>query len=205
MNRIELNPWMDYEESNAKEIYRVSNQICSIVKKLNKFGVSIIIEVDNETLLYNINIVISYWTKHTYVGKRKNDTIRTAFQSFFVNLYELLIFFKYNSCDYYSELANNSLYQGRLYRYLGHGHANEDIQRKILPEYDEIYVSWSKKSPSLYLEQKLYGTITILSCVVDNPYWAIDLKQLGAVCEGEDEAVFPTISETVKEIKFIER
>lgn len=205
MEEIKLSQCFDDADSKSKEIYRVSNQIGNIVRKLNKFGIRQLSEVDNKILMSNIAEVISNWTQYTYVGKRKNKKLQDAYQSFYGNLFNFLLFFQYNSCDFYSELAKESLYQGKLYRYIGHGSSIDDIYAKIQPEYDDIYVSWSKNNRNKHLEEKLHGTITVVTCDVQDNYWGIDLKPLGHVCEGEDEVVFPTIKETIKDISYIER
>lgn len=43
-----------------------------------------------QILMDNINVVISYWTGCTYVGKRKASVLEDAFQNFLNSLYQLL-------------------------------------------------------------------------------------------------------------------
>ena len=205
MEEIKLSPWLEYADSNSKEIYRVSNQLGNIVNKLNKHGIDQLIAVDCGKLMNNIAEVVSHWTQNTYVGYRKRENLKKAYQSFYENLYKFLQFFRYTNCGFYSDLAKESLYQGILYRYLGHGSEIDNIHEKINPEFNNIYVSWSKNKTSTYLEGKLNGTITKVTCIVKGNYWGIDLKPLGIVCMGEDEVVFPTIKETISNITFIER
>ena len=40
---------------------------------------------------------------------------------------------------------------------------------------------WSKQPQNHYIENKLYGTMTLLTCKVDEPYYGIDLEVFGVV------------------------
>lgn len=95
------------------------------------------------------------------------------------------------------------MYQGVLYRYLGHSEPS-DSRKCVRPQYNKIYVSWSKNKGNKYLESKLYGVKTLLACNVNYPYFGIDLSAFGMSRGNEREVVFPTIEETMTSIKFIE-
>ena len=99
--------------------------------------------------------------------------------------------------------SDEVLYRGSLYRYLGKGSAEENADKRIEPQYDNIYVSWSKQPKNYYIESKLYGTMTLLTCKIDEPYYGIDLEAFGVVRGEEAEVVFPTIKETITEIRYI--
>lgn len=45
--------------------------------------------------------------------------------------------------------------------------------------------------------------MTLLTCKIDEPYYGIDLEAFGVVRGEEAEVVFPTIKETITEIKYI--
>lgn len=205
MDIIELSPWIEDIDENAKDIYRVSNQICNIIKKVNRFGSVWLNEVDDETFIMNIRLVINQWASHTSVGIRKNPKLQKAFQSFYEHLYKFLLLMNDIEESGYHDLAKASLYQGKLYRYIGSGSSLNRAVEKIEPEYNDIYVSWSKKHNNIYFEQKLYGIITRLTCNVDSPNYGIDLTPFGVACDGEDEVVFPTIKDTLEEIEYIDR
>ena len=51
----------------------------------------------------------------------------------------------------------------------------------IKEENHNIYVLWSKQPQNHYIENKLYGTMTLLTCKVDEPYYGIDLEVFGVV------------------------
>ena len=70
-------------------------------------------------------------------------------------------------------------------------------------QYNNIYVLWSKQPQNHYIENKLYGTMTLLTCKVDEPYYGIDLEVFGVVRGQEAEVVFQTIKETITEIRYI--
>lgn len=46
--------------------------------------------------------------------------------------------------------------------------------------------------------------MTLLTCRIDEPYYGTDLEVFGAVRGNEAEVVFPTIRETITDIKYIE-
>ena len=79
----------------------------------------------------------------------------------------------------------------------------ENANKRVEPQYNNIYVSWSKQPQNHYIENKLYGTMTLLTCKVDEPYYGIDLEAFGVVRGQEAEVVFPTIKETITEVKYI--
>lgn len=99
--------------------------------------------------------------------------------------------------------SDEVLYRGSLYRHLGKGSVEGNTDKRIEPQYDNIYVSWSKQPKNYYIESKLYGTMTLLTCKIDEPYYGIDLEAFGVVRGEEAEGVFPTIKETITEIRYI--
>lgn len=205
MDIIELSPLIEDIDENAKEIYRVSNQICSINNKVNRFGSIWLCEINDEILMLNVRKVINQWTRHTSVGVKKNPKLQKSFQSFYKHLYEFLLLMNDIEESGYHDLAKASLYQGKLFRYIGSGSSFNRADKRIEPEYNDIYVSWSKKRKNTYFEQKLYGIITLLTCNVESPNYGIDLTPFGVACDGEDEVVFPTIKDTLEEIEYIDR
>lgn len=155
---------------------------------------------------YDIKKITSFWTGKTYVGSKKTKQIKKAFQDFYQAFYELLIAFKTNAFNSISKieksLANDLLYQGNIYRYLGHGDCQE-THKKIKTKYNDIWVSWSKEPENSYLESKLYGEYLKLYATIENNMYGIDLEALGVSKPNEKEVVFPTIRETInKEVSF---
>ena len=102
------------------------------------------------------------------------------------------------------KFANDTLYHGTIYRYLGHCLENEIYDNIVEPEYNDIYVSWSKNPTNSYIESKLYGTKTLLTCKIENNYYGIDLEAFCVVRGNEAEVVFPTIKETITNIEYID-
>ena len=186
--------FMDEYNKRANIIHSVALEIGLYIenRKISNF--------DNNSFEYIYNRcidVISNWVGCTYVGVKKHELIRNAFQHFFQELYRLLLFFKNNSEETKEiELANKGLYQGKLYRYLGTS-LNSRRKNKIVVEYNDIYVSWTKKDHLDYLESKLNSNFIIISCEIKEPNYGIDLHNLGIGREFEQEVVFPTIKELI--------
>lgn len=148
----------------------------------------------------DIGAVCDFWTSKTYVGRPKTKVIREAFQAFFMELMNLLLLMKDSKKDYEVRVAEAMLYQGTIYRYLGNNYPSKKV---VIPQYNEIYVSWSKEPENDYIESKLYGSVTWISCEITEPLYGIDLDVIGSSRASEHEVVFPTIEEYITEIKYI--
>ena len=200
MNKVNFSVWDNEVAKNVKEIYRVTDQIKNIDKRLKTNGVT----YDTfQALCINICETLNFWTGHTYVGRRKQPQVQKAFQAFFEALYAFLFICRDLDNSTLQDLANKSLYRGVLYRYLGHDSLGDNIDSKVEPEYNNIYVSWSKKPQHHYIESKLYGTMTLLTCEVREPHYGIDLNVFGVVRGAEVEVVFPTFADAIKNIEYI--
>lgn len=200
MNEVDLSCWADAYRENADKIHRVANQI----KNVNKlFGLGNASVVQWKILHHNIYNVLDNWVGCTYIGHRKEKVIKNAYQAFFEALYEWLFYLKRISDEDIQRFVSAALYQGTLYRYLGHGSSQDDIEEKIKPIYDKYYVSWSKEKYNSYFKCKLYGSITHLTCKVDNMYYGIDLSAFGVERGSEREVVFPTIKDTIVNVEYI--
>lgn len=151
----------------------------------------------------DINDVLESWVGSTYVGKEKQFLLKEAFQKFFVNLMDLLLFFKDSdiSSRTEKEIGEECLFQGKIYRYLGSGYSK--LKVGIIPEYNNIYVSWSKLDKVNYIESKLLGVKTLMECVISEPYYGIDLEGFGVSRSFEREVVFPTFEKTIVNIKYL--
>lgn len=199
MNKVNFPAWDDDVEVIITEIYRVAAQIQSVEKRMRTYDIP---DDDLLVLFENVRLTLSQWTGHTYIGHKKDKPIEKAFQRFFEALYKFLFLCRnLDNCEF-QEFANMALYRGTLYRYLGHGSV-EDIDYITEPKYNNIYVSWSKHSKNCHIERKLYGTITFLVCRVDIPFYGIDLEAFDVVRGEEAEVVFPTIKETITDIKYL--
>jgi len=157
------------------------------------------------------------WLGETYVGKRKSTVEESAYQQFFEAFYDLLscaLSSKLQLYELEQEWFKSLVYTGNLYRYLGKSDPfNRD---RVSPQYNKIYVSWSKGKENSYLRSKLYGPKTQLSCNVQLPYFGIDIegftmyyhKHINSdilIARGtEREVVFPTIQECIYSVKYIE-
>ena len=206
MNKVTFPMWDNEIEKVANEINRVSSQIKSVQKKL---PTNDIIYGDDNFNIFRDNVyqTLDYWTGHTYIGHKKCKLIRKAFQVFFEALYDFLLFCQREDNSFLhllKKLADDALYQGTIYRYLGHCSDDPDTESKVEPKYNSIYVSWSKKPNNHYIQSKLYGTKTLMTCVISEPYYGIDLEAFGVVRGDEEEVVFPTLQETIKSIEYFE-
>ena len=152
-------------------------------------------------LCNDIRTVCKLWSGKTYLGYKKDKPVETVYQEFFTNLMKLLTKCSISNISYEKKYAKRVLFRGTVYRYLGNGEST--TQGKVIPIYNEIYVSWSKNPKSNDIKRKLYGTITWLSCNIAEPFYGIDLENIGASKASEREVVFPTIEKCVKEIKYI--
>ena len=201
MKEIELGFWdEDDMEDTARNIIVVSNQIASIVSAL-KIN-SKISNKDMEVLKKNIKNVLYIWTGHTYIGCEKSPILKNAFQTFFQNLYMLLIQCKTTANNKLRKFAKKALYQGTLYRYLGYGDSNNENCR-INPECNNIWVSWSKNKHNIYIASKLYGIVTHITCHTSQSLYGIDLSAFGILKTNEDEVVYPTITEQIDKIDYL--
>lgn len=186
--------WAD-DNTVISDIYCVSNQIGT---RLNRD----VPMKDALTLEKNIKEVLLFWTESTYIGKRKEQKLQKAYQQFFENLIK---FSWRKKISKNLELSECGLYQGPMYRVLGNGYEHINIRKYIEPEYDGIFVSWSKSEniPTPYMKQKLYGPITKIKSIADGINYAIDLEFWGVSNSNEREVVFPTTRLAVENIKYL--
>lgn len=149
--------------------------------------------------------VCCFWTGNTYVGIKKDQTIQKAFQTFFKELMKLLLTLKNSpsSTQQDKDIADELLYQGEVYRYLGHGDSSK-LNENLELQYNDLYVSWSKNAQNNYIESKLYGKILWIHGIIQNSYYGINLEAIGVSRGTEAEVVFPTIKECIKEVKVYE-
>lgn len=151
-------------------------------------------------LYKDIIAICKFWVGNTYIGQPKADDVKKAFQSFFEELMALLLNMKKSNKEYERTIADKLLYRGKVYRYLGNASPSDNV---VDPVFDGIYVSWSKNPENSYITNKLYGTITRLSCEISEPLYGIDLDNLGSSRANEHEVVFPTIEKCITEIEYI--
>lgn len=200
MYRVKFPVWSDEVEKAITEIYRVEDQMQNMI---NELKVNTISYNDFEQLFNNVFDTLCYWTGNTYIGQEKDKTILKAFQSFYEALYKFLLICREHDEPMFRNFAEKVLYRGVAYRYLGHGMAEENTNKRIEPQYNNIYVSWSKRSQNDYIESKLYGTMTLLECRIEAPHYGIDLETFGVTRANEAEVVFPTMKEMITDIKYI--
>ena len=186
-----------------------SDDIPKIVKAVDEATNNISVYYDStdnsanalESLYEDIREVCNFWTGKTSVGHRKDDEIKQVFQNFFKTLIKLLLKMKDSEKNYESEFANALLYQGKVYRSLGYCSSRDIKKKAIQPEYNEIYVSWSKEPENVDIERKLYGKITWLEAEIKPPYFGIDLEKMGVSKGNEREVVFPTLKDYVTRVE----
>lgn len=163
--------------------------------------------------------ILLAWTGNTYIGIKKERNVEIQYQCFFVLLHEFLVFCCSNSdklSDMERSLARFMMYRGTVYRYLGVADTFNIVKkRKIEPEYNEIYVSWSQTERNSYIESKLYGPMTWLKAEIKAPNFGIYIhgfelwceKWLGESCfitrGNEKEIVFPTYERCVVQKEYL--
>ena len=150
----------------------------------------------------DLRAVCCFWTGSTYVGSPKSDPIKMAFQAFFEELMQLLLFMKDSGLPFEEWVANAMLYRGTVYRYLGKNYLSDEV---VVPCYDGVYVSWSKQDGNSYLLSKLYGPVTKLTCEIAEPMYGIDLDILECTRGNEQEVVFPTFEQCIVEIQYLDQ
>lgn len=169
-------------------------------------------------LCADINRCLTIWTGETWIGDSKAKKVRNIFQRFFTAFHDMICRIQENA-EHYSQdellYVKRIVFHGTVYRYLGS--ADPYNKTVVKPEYNNIYVSWSKEPQSSYIESKLYGTITWMSSEIQKPFFGIDLEGVekaflaltGKKCTisrgTEHEVVFPTIKECITEVKYIDR
>ena len=165
-----------------------------------------------------INDILVDWTGNTYVGRKKEKEVEKTYQVFFELMHEFIEFCFINSekiNEMESSLADYVIYTGTVYRYLGIADfRNYQKKLKVEPEYNEIFVSWSKSEKNLYIESKLSGPMTWMKAEIEKPEFGIDIHGFERWCErwfggfevitrGEEkEVVFPTLKKNILEIKY---
>lgn len=147
----------------------------------------------------DISQVCRFWTGSTYVGSPKKEEIKNVFQLFFEALMELLLSMKDSELDFERRVANAMLYRGPVYRYLGHNYPADEV---VVPDYNNVYVSWNKDEENAYLLSKLHGPVTKMTCVIAEPLYGIDLEMLECCRGTEREVVFPTIEQYITTIEY---
>lgn len=168
-------------------------------------------------IIGGMDTVLLSWTGNTYVGRKKDADIERYYQDFFVVIYELLMFCDRESkrlSEKETDLAKKVLFQGIVYRYLGKCDSRNYRRKEIvLPEYNDVYVSWSKSERNSYIESKLYGPMTLMKAEIHNDFYGIDIHGFEEWCQewlgdssfitrgDEKEVVFPTIKDCVIEVK----
>ena len=159
------------------------------------------------------------WTGNTYVGVKKVKSAERDYQFFFELLHDFLHFLYDNKSEVSNEewsLAENMMYHGTVYRYLGtHDSRNSERKEMVKPIYNDIFVSWSKSEKNAYIESKLYGPVTWMKAEIKEPEFGIDINGFEEWCKKwqgdsafitrgmEKEVVFPTVKECIVEIRYI--
>ncbi len=187
--------WGDDIEHIVQGIREATNNILSYRNNPNP-SKSMLLNLGED-----IGAICSFWTGNTYVGVPKQADVKEAFQVFFSELMALLLHMKESGKDFEVRVADAMLFRGTVYRYLGN---NYPIDTKILPQYDNYYVSWSKAPENDYLLSKLYYPITFLTCEITAPFYGIDLDALGCSRGNEQEVVFPTIEGLITKTEYID-
>ena len=185
--------WSDETEKIIKGISEATQNIVTYRKAQNR---------DEEMLTElgdDLRAVCCFWTGKTYIGSPKADPIKMAFQTFFQELMQLLLFMKDSGLPFEERVANAMLYRGTVYRYLGKNYPSNEA---VVPCYDGIYVSWSKQDGNSHLLSKLYGPVTKLTCEIAEPMYGIDLEILECTRGNEQEVVFPTFGQSIAEIQY---
>lgn len=201
MEQIKLGIWYDNDMvENANKIHIIAEQITGINETLIS-GETVSGE-DLRVLVDNVQEVLDKWVGHTYIGHQKEKILSDAYQAFFNALYGFILLCRNSSNEDWQAFAKEALYEGTLYRYLGHNTSSERRFR-VRPRYNNKWVSWSKYKEVDYIESKLCGSpITRLECHTGLIY-GIDLQAFGASRPHEAEVVYPTIKSQIDNIEYL--
>ena len=160
--------------------------------------------------------VMLEWTGCTYVGQRKDSETEEMYQKFWLsvkNFIDMLSTSKIKQSKIEKAFLQSIIYRGEVYRYLGYPSPNQ--RKAIEPKYKDVYVSWSKNKGNTYLLTKLYGNRTLLSCIINAPYYGMDLESFNRfynsnsrkkkyIAKGDEkEVVFPTKKDSIYKIEII--
>lgn len=197
----EFSDWYNEFIKQTADIILIAEQI-DILKQQVKNAGSFVCCAD--IIYQNIQNLLLKWVGSTYIGFKKPVKFKNAFQQFFISLYDLLIVMKNSDNKNLNNFANRALYQGTVYRYIGYTRHTK-INKGIVPEYNDIYVSWSKNSKNSYIESKLNGTITHMTCNIFGDVYGIDLSAFGVRLNDESEVVFPTVERYIINIDYIKK
>lgn len=188
--------WSDETDKIIKGISEATQNIVTYRKAPNR-NPDMLTELGDD-----LRAVCCFWTGSTYVGSPKDEPIKMAFQAFFKEFMQLLLFMKDSGLSFEERVANAMLYRGTVYRYLGKNYPSDEV---VVPYYDGIYVSWNKQDGNSYLLSKFYGPVTKITCKIAEPMYGIDLDILECTRGNEQEVVFPTYKQCVAEIQYLDR
>lgn len=201
--------WADIDvKADPGKLVKISEQMLSVSEMFDAHRLPS--ECDIKTLFDNISDALHKWTGSTYVGVKKNKKLENAYKTFFDAFYKLLTCFA-QADEKYRKIADRILFNGTLYRYLGHSSCDKEYDSRIEPKYNGVWVSWSKDDVRSipYLNMKLYGTKTLLICETGNPK-GIDLSgwdeifNTNIVRPSESEVVYPTIKESMINVIYLD-
>lgn len=185
--------WSDETDKIIKGISEATQNIVAYRKVPNR-NPDMLMELGDD-----LRAVCCFWTGKTYIGSPKAEPIKMAFQSFFEELMQLLLFMKDSGLLFEERGAKAMLYRGNVYRYLGKNYPSDEV---VVPCYDGIYVSWSKQDENNYLLSKLCGPVTRITCEIAEPMYGIDLDILECTRGNEQEVVFPTFEQCIVDIQY---
>ncbi|MGL5259566.1 MAG: hypothetical protein ACRC7V_05600 [Lachnospiraceae bacterium] len=113
-------------------------------------------------------------------------------------------------------MAEFMVFRGTVYRYLGIADSRNYRKKiKVEPEYNEIFVSWSKTEQNSYIESKLYGPRTWMQEKIEESDFGIDIHGFELWCEkwldrvyfitrgNEKEIVFPTYERCIVQKEYL--
>lgn len=201
--------WADIDlKVDPEKLVTISEQMLSVSEMFDAHRLPS--ECDIKTLFDNISNALHKWTESTYVGVRKDKKLENAYTKFFDAFYKLLICFSLTD-EKYRQIADRMLFHGTLYRYLGHSSGVNKYCSRVEPEYNGIWVSWSKDDVRdiPYFNTKLYGVKTLLICETGN-LKGIDLSGWDALFDtnivrpSESEVVYPTIKESMVKVIYLD-
>ena len=172
------------EESSEREILE------STITLLNKY-LNEEIEMDAGCFKFIISDVLYYWVYKNKVGERKDKDIRIMYNNFFKVFLDILLKMKNSKDEEKSLLANKCLYQGDIYRTIGHKDYPSNIDIKI--DYDDLYTHWSKKDTRniVSIESEIYRNKKYLKTTIDNNHYGIYIAPFIGMKKDEEEVVFP--------------
>lgn len=179
------------------------NDLNFAISYLTKISEKNISSTSFEEVINHLKPIIFNWVHKNNVGIQKDKRLKSKYDVFFSLLLNILKKRKSNEENSeFREFANAVLYQGTVFRVLGHPRIPKDEKIEVI--YDNVYTHWSTIKGVNTIMEKLKRTYTYLEGYIGNDDYGIYLSPFKCMLIDESEVVFPTKSDSVISISYEE-